>query len=99
MSEINSQKITMNINVLGQNISLKTTLSQEESDQIVKFVEGKVNEILAKDRTILPAKAALLAALNVYSEYFKQKKENEEFLKQVRDKSSRILGVLEKEFN
>ena len=99
MSDQVNEKITMNINVLGQNISLKTTLSKEESDKIVSFVEGKVNEILAKDRTILPAKAALLAALNVSSEYFKQQKENEEFLKRIRDKSSRILGVLEKEFN
>ena len=95
----NKSNTTMSINVLGQFISLKTTLTEAESKQIVGFVENKVSEIMAKDRTLLPVRAAILAALNISSEYFRQKKENEEFLIKVRDKSSSILGVLEKEFN
>lgn len=71
MSEI-SEKNTVAVRIFGQEYSISGEMPREHIIRVADFVDGKMSEIAA----VLPAgsmsSVAVLAAVNVVDEYFKQ---------------------------
>ncbi len=71
MSEI-SEKNTVAVRIFGQEYSISGEMPREHIIRVADFVDGKMNEIA----TVLPAGStssiAVLAAVNVVDEYFRQ---------------------------
>ncbi len=85
---------TMEVQILGQRMTLKTGGDPARLDRLVSYVKRKVDELAAAG-TINGTKLAALTALNIADDYFRALEEAREFKHQVAKKSRSMLAELE----
>jgi len=62
-----------NINILGQELSVLTDSGDEHVENVVRYVNNKIEEAGKKASNINNLNIAILAALNIADEYIKVK--------------------------
>lgn len=87
-------KTTLEVNVLGQRMVLKSTDDARHLERLVSYVKRKIDEVAAQG-PISSSKLAVLAALNIADDYFRALDEGREFRRAVANKSRALLSELE----
>lgn len=72
-----SEKKIYKLNILGNELTLKSDDSQEHVDNVLNFVNQKISEFQSKSKSLSPQVIAILCALNIADELIKLKKEKE----------------------
>lgn len=86
------------IDVLNEQIKMRTSLEEDVAANAVALVEEKVKEVLLRESEINPLRAAVLVALNIAAEHSALKKEHKVFTEHVQEKTKNILGTIDREF-
>ena len=90
---------SIEVNLLGQKIALKSTESDPEVIQaIFQLVSKKLGEAESRARGAAAHQVALLALLDLAEEYVKARKRTLDFKQQLDDKSSKLLDLVEAGF-
>lgn len=90
---------TTEVKLLGQRIVLKSSETDPEViRQVLELVSARVGEAEKRSNGAAPHQIALLALLDLAEEYVKAKKRTLDFKQQLDDKSSKLLGLVEAEF-
>jgi cell division protein ZapA (FtsZ GTPase activity inhibitor) len=90
---------TTEVKLLGQRIVLKSSETDPEViRQVLQLVTLKINEAEARSRGAAPHQIALIALMDLAEEYVKAKKRTLDFKRQLDDKSSKLLSLVEAEF-
>jgi cell division protein ZapA len=74
------QKNKITVEIYGQKYRLMGKVSTEHLQMVAQFVNQKMNDIAGKSPSLDTAKISVLSAVNIADEYFKLKKEHEELL-------------------
>jgi cell division protein ZapA len=90
-------KRTVTVEVAGLKFQLKTDADEAYVKSLARFVTDKVEEVRASSRTIATHNIALLAAMNIADDLFRHRRVTKEFRQRIRDKSRRVLEILDKE--
>lgn len=90
-------KRSVTVEVAGLKFQLKTDADEAYVKSLARFVTEKVEEVRSSSRTIATHNLALLAAMNIADDLFRSRRVSKEFRQRVRDKSRRVLEILEKE--
>jgi len=72
--------------------------SEEDLDQVFKiaeYVNEKIKEVNDKSEGLSEKKTAILAALNIASEYFQVMKERDDLLAHIRQRSKALIGNID----
>lgn len=85
----------MKIKIMGEEYSIRAAADEEYLKNIVKFVDGKMLEIKEGLALNSPHKIAILAALNIADEYFKQKNIYESAIKELEEKLQTLSSSLD----
>lgn len=85
MKDDNKNKVT--VEIYGQKYKLMGKVSAEHLQMVAEFVDKKMNEIGVKIPSLDTAKISVLSAVNIADEYFKLKKEHEELLSMLDEKT------------
>jgi cell division protein ZapA (FtsZ GTPase activity inhibitor) len=88
-------KHTVEVQLLGQRMTLKADEDPRHVEKLVGYVKRKVDE-LAATSTASSSKLAVLAALNIADDYFRALEETRELKRQVAQKSRALLGELDR---
>lgn len=88
-------KRQVTVEVAGQKFSLKTDGDEEYIQSLACFVTEKISEVKASTRTFSTHALAILAALNIADELFQSREAGAELRRRVREKSERLLALLE----
>jgi len=85
----------MKIKIMGEDYSIRAAADEEYLKNVVKYVDGKMLEI--KDGLAInsPHKIAILAALNIADEYFKQKTIYEKAINELEEKLQALSSSLD----
>ena len=90
-------KRSVSVQIAGIRYSLKT----DEDDRLVKslaaYVDGKIREAQKHSRTPDTQAVAVLTALQIAEELFRERREAHELRRRVREKSQSLLEVLARE--
>jgi cell division protein ZapA (FtsZ GTPase activity inhibitor) len=90
---------TTEVKLLGQRLVLKVSESDPEiTRQVLQLVTMKLSEAETRSRGAAPHQIALVALLDLAEEYIKAKKRTLDFKRQLDDKSSKLLNLVETEF-
>lgn len=81
-----SEKKIYKLNILGNELTLKSDDSQEHVDTVLNFVNQKISEFQLKSKTLTPQVIAILCALNIADELIKLKKEKNMTFEKYSDK-------------
>jgi cell division protein ZapA len=80
--------------VCGQEYSLNTDAPEDEVQEILALVRSQI-EIHSKSGSLLPARLAVLASLNMAGKYIKLKKEFAQYKLIVQEKLATVTGQIE----
>lgn len=84
-------KKTFELTVFNQNFKIRTEDDEKHVKKVADLVNKKVTEIAASGHAIANLNVAVLAALNIADEFYKQK---DEFSKKVENWKGRIENFL-----
>ncbi|MDY6842882.1 MAG: cell division protein ZapA [Thermodesulfobacteriota bacterium] len=88
-------KRTIDINILGIGLSVKTEQNEEEVKRIEEYVNNKILEIVNTDKTVDTLYLITLAALNIASDYFNVVKERSEIEQCFEKKVERLIDFVD----
>ncbi len=89
-------KRSVTVEVAGQKLTLKTEASEAYVQSLAAFVTEKIAEVKASTRTFSTQALAILAAMNIADDLFQARLAGRELRQRVREKSERLLALLEK---
>ena len=88
-------KRSVTVDVAGQKLQLRTDADERYVASLAEFVSEKIGEVKASSRTFSTSIVAVLAALNIADELFQLREREAELRRRVREKSERLLELLE----
>ena len=91
-----SEKHTVKVNIFGNEYPIKSEADQEYIKRVAKYVDRKMREISEKVDISSAAKVAVLAALNITDELFREKADKDKALAEVDDRTAELAEWLEK---
>ena len=90
-------KRSVTVEVAGLKFTLKTDADEAYVKSLARFVTEKMDEVRAATRTVATHNLALLAAMNIADDLFRNRRMAKEFRQRVREKSRSVLEILDKE--
>jgi cell division protein ZapA len=90
-----ASKKSVSVTILDQNFNIHTDAAPEHVQKVADFVNANLKNVVSKSKNISPYNAAILAALNIAEKYFEIKEDESRFKESVRERSKKILGLLE----
>ena len=94
---LDPQSVT--VTIYGQEYTLKGEAEPEYVEKVAEFVDRKMREIAGSSTTVSTTKIAILAAINVADELFRERRRRQEALAMLDDKTGRIAALLEQEMD
>ncbi len=88
-------KATIKVNIYGEEYPIKSEADITYVEEVASYVDKKMKEVADKLPQNSPAKVAVLAALNIADELYRERQEKEEQLSEVEKKASHLLEWLD----
>ncbi|MDO8785350.1 MAG: cell division protein ZapA [Syntrophales bacterium] len=88
-------KKRFNIRILEQELSVVSDSGEEHVANVVRYLNGKVEEIGKATGNINTLNVAILAALNIADEYFKFDEVNKSAYKQLESRSEELINLID----
>lgn len=100
MSDASSQsnqksRQTLRVNIFGEEYPVRATADTEYIGRVAKYVDQKMREIANKIPNHSFANVAVLAALNITDELFKEREDKDKKLSNVEERAQEILVWLD----
>lgn len=80
------------VNILGNEYSIKSEEDTEQVYKIAEYMNEKVKEIDDNTEGLSEKKKFILVALNIANDYFQVKKERDELLSGIRQRSKELIN-------
>jgi cell division protein ZapA len=90
-------KRSVTVQIAGLRYSLKSDDEDKAVKALAAYVDGKIREVQKHARTPDTQAVAVLTALQIAEELFKERRETAELRKRIREKSQSLLDYLERE--
>lgn len=86
----------VNINVFNNDYLIKTDAEEDYVKEIALYLEQKVKEVSKDDLTLVVPRPFLLATLKITDDFFRLKKEFEDYKSRADEKSNELVELLDK---
>lgn len=83
------------VSILGHEYTVKTDADAEYIQEIASYVDQKMSEIVRNTKTVSTLNVAILAALNIADDFFKERDKREDLLTQVENRSKEIVEAID----
>ncbi len=83
------------VNILGHDYTVKTDADTEYIQKIASYVDKKMGEIVRNTKTVSSLNVAVLAALNIADDFFKEMQKREELVAEVEHRSEEIVKTID----
>jgi cell division protein ZapA len=90
------EKHTVKVNIFGSEYPIKSEADPEYVKRVAKYVDRKMREISDKVDIRSPSKVAILAALNITDELFREKADKDKTFAEVEDRTAELAEWLKK---
>ena len=92
---MSTSKVTVKLNIYGEEYPVKSEADIAYIEQVGLYVDKKMKEVAEKLPQYSTSKVAVLAALNIADELFKERQEKEKQLLEVEQKAHNLLEWLD----
>ena len=90
-------KKPVEVEIMGQNITLRSEEEESYVRRVAGYVEGKMQEVVKTTQPIAKFNVAMLAAMNIADEYHRLKERYDTMLDRMDDLSKRLSITLTEE--
>jgi cell division protein ZapA len=92
---MNEDQNVIKVQIFGGEYKIRGQADPDYITEVARYVDGKMREINEKLSVATLGKVAILASLNLADELFKERREKELALSQVRERAAGIVSKLE----
>ena len=92
---MDEKKQTVKVSILGEDYPIKADADRSYIVQIAKYVDAKMKEVADRVSVHSPVKVAVLAALNIADELFKERLDKEKKLSDIEERAQSLLQWLD----
>ncbi len=94
---MNSEKKprSIEVTILGQKYSIRGDAPEERIRKLAAFVDAKMKEVHHSAPGITPLKAAIIAALDITDEMFRQRDDHEKVTRDIEEKADALTGLFD----
>ena len=78
---------SVEIKVFGQTYTVKTDAEEDHIQEVARYVNEKIDEVLKKTRSVSTLNVAILTALNIADDLLKEKEKRMVLLREIEKKS------------
>jgi len=78
---------SVEIKVFGQTYTVKTDAEEDHIQEVARYVNEKIDEVLKKTRSVSTLNVAILTALNIADDLLKEKEKRLVLLREIEKKS------------
>jgi cell division protein ZapA len=89
------KKQSVKVNIFGEDYPIKGDSETFYIQKVANYVDLKMKEVADRMSNKLPLRVAVLAAMSITDELFKEKEEKDKKLKDVEVKSQSLLDLLD----
>jgi cell division protein ZapA len=90
------QKHTVKVNIYGEDYPIKADIDSSYIIRVAQYVDKKMREAADRSPHRIPVKVAVLAAMNIADELFKEREDKDKKLSLVEEKAQTLLEWLDK---
>jgi cell division protein ZapA len=90
-------KRSVSVQIAGQKYSLRSDADDQTVKEIAAFVDSRIKDIHKQTRTADTQAAAILAALQIAEDLFKERQAGKDLKSKIREKGKLLLHFLERE--
>jgi cell division protein ZapA len=83
------------IKVFGQTYTVKTDAEEDYIQEVAKYVNEKMEEVLKKTKSVSTLNVAILTALNIADDLLKEKEKGSALLREVEAKSRDLIEKID----
>jgi len=83
------------IKVFGQTYTVKTDAEEEYIQEVAKYVNEKMDEVLKKTKTVSTLNVAVLTALNIADDLIKEKEKRTALVQEIEAKSKDLVEKID----
>jgi cell division protein ZapA len=83
------------IKVFGQTYTVKTDAEEDHIQEVARYVNEKMDEVLKKTRSVSTLNVAILTALNIADDLLKEKEKRVALLKEIEMKSKDLAEKID----
>jgi cell division protein ZapA len=83
------------IKVFGQTYTVKTEAEEDYIQEVAKYVNEKMDEVLKKTKSVSTLNVAILTALNIADDLLKEKKERIVLLQEIEARSKDLVEKID----
>ena len=83
------------IKVFGQTYTVKTEAEEDYIQEVAKYVNEKMDEVLKKTKSVSTLNVAILTALNIADDLIKEKKERIALLQEIEARSKDLVEKID----
>lgn len=88
-------KRTVEVSIMGQKFMVRSESDENYVEQIASMVNGKIEEITSKTRSIPSLNVVILAAMNIADEYIKNRDKNHKVIQGVEKKLEGMIELID----
>ena len=93
----NVPKRSVVVHIAGQRYVVRSDADEQYVQTLAGYVNDRILEVQRTSRPVSGQSLAVLAALNIAGDYFREKQQRRELRQRVREKSRALLAYLDKE--
>jgi cell division protein ZapA len=86
---------SIEIKIMGQRYTVKTDGNEEHLQEVARYVNEKMEEILRNTKSVSTLNVAILAALNIADDLLKEKERRKSLLREVEAKSKDLVEKID----
>jgi cell division protein ZapA len=90
---------TVEIKVFGQTYTVKTDAEEDHIQEVARYVNEKMDEVLKKTRSVSTLNVAILTALNIADDLLREKKGRAALLREIEMKSMDLAEKIDMELS
>lgn len=87
-------KTLVRVRIVGEEYTLRTDASPDHTRQVADYVDKSIRAVLSSGATVEAHKAAILAALQITDDLFKERAAGEAITSEIRQLSNEIRPLL-----
>jgi len=92
---MNQKERFVEIKVFGQTYTVKTDAEEDHIQEVARYVNEKVDEVLKKTKSVSTLNVAILTALNIADDLLRERAKRIALLKEVEVKSKNLVEKIE----
>lgn len=99
LSKTRPYRSSVTVNILGAEYPIKGDADPEYIREVARYVDDKMKEVTSNTSVSSITKVAILTALNLTDELFRERAKNQTLISEIDEKAIRLIKLLDKEIS